>query len=606
MSRVPERTLSWLYRVLTNTEYGASQSYYDPNRTYNDVANLLAQYQSFSPRTEVYTYENGTSALLLQIPGTLPVTFRGVVYGFPITLWMPYSYPREPPTVYVTPTQGMLVRPGQHVSGEGRVYHHYLAHWADAWDRSTLVDLMSILREVFAKEPPVISKQQQQEQQQAMAAPPHQERSAPPAVPPLPPELTRPATQSPPASPRGQQPPPKLPPKPGQISHEQGGAVAEDRYKHPPPLPPLPGLSHDPRRVSQAQPQVYDSQYAPQQPGDGRPYVPPKQPHVAGAGTSNHTYQQEGYRQAQPRPLNSFHQSGMPTGQQYAQSPAYHPQPQASQYPHTSYSQPEPNSRAPSQRPQSFHAPYGPTSYQHPPPPHAPAQPQPQPKKTETPDLLTSPFELELPGPVAAGPPPPIPPNPEKDALLQTLSKTLTQTLHSNLSQLNSGLQPLESQSQALHAAISTLQSEIAALNTLHATLQSNTSILQQSLHHADSIIADAKARLSAPPPPVSTGEPSSTTYSTPNTPREPVGLPSIDDVLVAPTVVGKQMYDLVADERGIQRAIYALQEGLVKDRVGVETWAKLTRGLAREAFLKRALVRKAARGMGLVVEDGV
>ena len=74
--------------------------------------------------------------------------------------------------------------------------------------------------------------------------------------------------------------------------------------------------------------------------------------------------------------------------------------------------------------------------------------------------------------------------------------------------------------------------------------------------------------------------------------------------MLVAPTVVGKQLYDLVADERGIQQAIYALQAGLVKGRVGVETWARLTRGLAREAFLKRALVKKAGRGMGLVLEE--
>ena len=66
---------------------------------------------------------------------------------------------------------------------------------------------------------------------------------------------------------------------------------------------------------------------------------------------------------------------------------------------------------------------------------------------------------------------------------------------------------------------------------------------------------------------------------------------------------MGKQIYDLVADERGIERAIYALQAGLVKGRVGLDTWAKLTRGLAREAFLKKALIRKAAVGMGLSVE---
>ena len=38
--------------------------------------------------------------------------------------------------MYVTPTEQMVVRPGQHVSGDGRVYHHYLARWGDAWDVS--------------------------------------------------------------------------------------------------------------------------------------------------------------------------------------------------------------------------------------------------------------------------------------------------------------------------------------------------------------------------------------------------------------------------------------------------------------------------------------
>lgn len=39
--------------------------------------------------------------------------------------------------VYITPTQDMVVRPGQHVGGEGKVYHHFLAHWREAWDVST-------------------------------------------------------------------------------------------------------------------------------------------------------------------------------------------------------------------------------------------------------------------------------------------------------------------------------------------------------------------------------------------------------------------------------------------------------------------------------------
>jgi ESCRT-I complex subunit TSG101 len=50
---------------------------------------------------------------------------------------VPYAYPREPPIVYIKPDKDMLVRPGQYVSGDGRVYHPYLAQWAKYWDVST-------------------------------------------------------------------------------------------------------------------------------------------------------------------------------------------------------------------------------------------------------------------------------------------------------------------------------------------------------------------------------------------------------------------------------------------------------------------------------------
>ena len=77
-------------------------------------------------------YENGASALLLHFKGTIPVNFRGATYRIPIALWIPHRYPQEGPLVYVVPTDGMVIRPGQHVSGEGRVYHPYLARWGQS------------------------------------------------------------------------------------------------------------------------------------------------------------------------------------------------------------------------------------------------------------------------------------------------------------------------------------------------------------------------------------------------------------------------------------------------------------------------------------------
>ena len=76
-------------------------------------------------------FEQGNSALLLNLYGSLPVSFRGTTYAFPVSIWIPREYPQMAPMNFVTPTKDMVVRPGQYISGEGRVYHPYLAGWKD-------------------------------------------------------------------------------------------------------------------------------------------------------------------------------------------------------------------------------------------------------------------------------------------------------------------------------------------------------------------------------------------------------------------------------------------------------------------------------------------
>lgn len=34
----------------------------------------------------------------------------------------------------MTPTESMVVRPGQHVDPQGQVYHPYLVGWSEFWD----------------------------------------------------------------------------------------------------------------------------------------------------------------------------------------------------------------------------------------------------------------------------------------------------------------------------------------------------------------------------------------------------------------------------------------------------------------------------------------
>ncbi|KAK2739974.1 hypothetical protein FQN57_006293 [Myotisia sp. PD_48] len=611
MAAVSQTTLEWLSRVLTN-------AYHDPNRTYNDAVQLLARFPSFDPKTNVYTYENGASALFLQFTGTLPVSFRGVVYRFPITVWVPNTYPNASPIIYVTPTADMLVRPGQHVSVDGRVYHHYLAHWKDARDRSTLVDFLSILIDVFAKEPPVISKDAHNGHPSPLSTPSQKSPAPPPMVPPLPVELMPPPKSRPhphTSSSDTPPPPPQLPPKPGATKppEPQGRTVLEERYQKPPPLPPLPPELQPPPSRQQDNVRLPISggvggrdQYLPQRSSSLRREVvnlqqsQTQESHAAGRPRSLYRPEAQNktvYHAPTPMVPNYQHADRISpsyTGSQHQQNAPQHLNSQAVHSPY----------RESISRPQSFPPPQLQLQFQHEPQPQPQHQLEPQPQKQQAPDLLTSSFDIELPSKAADLTPPPIPPNPEKDVLLQTLSTTLTQILQSNLEQANSALQPLDLQSKSLHSAIDTLRSEITALNNFHMNLQSNTQILQQSLRRADAVIANAKARIS----PSELSQPLTSSQiqqsSVSATEGKGPGLPPIDEVLVAPTVVGKQIYDLVAEERGIQRAIYALQSALVKGRVGVDIWAKLTRSLAREAFLKRALIQKAARGMGLNMGD--
>lgn len=181
---------------------------------------------------------------------------------------------------------------------------------------------------------------------------------------------------------------------------------------------------------------------------------------------------------------------------------------------------------------------------------------------------------LPLPSPTSATAlsAPPIPPNPEKDVLLHGLATTLHTLRRRAHAQDSASLAGLHAQRTALLAARARLQADQAALHQLAALLAANTAILQDSVRRARGVVEGA-ARL--PPPPV-------------------------DDLLVAQTVVGNQLYDAVAEERALADAVFVLGRAVERGRVAPATFARMTRGLGREWYLKKALVRKMGRGMGL------
>ncbi|KAI5194449.1 UEV-domain-containing protein [Aureobasidium subglaciale] len=528
MAGLADQVLQWLYSVLLNVQW-LHPEYHDAQRAYSDSVAALSAYPSLSPRTEVYTYNTGRPALLLRLSGTLPVNFRGTVYRFPVTIWLPHGYPADPEgiMVFVVPGDGMAIRPGQHVSVDGRVYHPYLRDWS-VNQRPSIIDFLRILQDVFAREPPVVAK-------------PVQQRPPPP-----PKEQARPTQDH--AAERLAGAPPPRPPKPGEQDHS---ATAGSRRNDGPPLPPLP---HE--RSSQS-PQL--------RPGSA--FESPQAQRYSRAPPLPQQMQQN-YRQTPPLPMtpNPHTPIQPPPPQQYHQHQI--PMRPAPQQPHPQqYQQPPP---------QPFHQTPPNLSAQHYPIQHNPhhqlfpIKPAPAPAQ----DLLSDPFDVSISTTTSSGPAPPIPPNPEKEHLLHLLSQSLVAQIHQKVNQNTSALAPLRAQSMALQDAHSRLNTELSQLMALDNTLTTNERILHQALSDCDRVISDSK---STPQPP-------------------------IDDVLVAPTVASTQLWNLQADEAAIREALWCLQRAVGAGRVGSDVFIKMTRSLARELFLKMALSKKLAEGLGLDV----
>jgi ESCRT-I complex subunit TSG101 len=247
--------------------------------------------------------------------------------------------------------------------------------------------------------------------------------------------------------------------------------------------------------------------------------------------------------------------------------------PQQQQYTlHTGPQPITPHNRPPSYMQQFPHAGPPPQRQQY---PLHQKQIQPQSKPLPPPDLIDAPLTLNIPEESSTNlPAPPIPPNPEKDMLLHNLGRALCSQRQHTRTQTSSSLPGLESQRNAMLSALGNMQTEIQALESLNSLLTSNSSILHTALHDADAVIESSQHRTT----------------------------PNIDEILVAPTVVGNQLYELVSEERSLGDALFVLGRAVEKGRVSPTVFAKMTRSLAREWYLKKALVKKIGRGMGLAV----
>jgi hypothetical protein len=123
-------------------------------RIRNDILTLCAQYSALRFRS-THTNDDGSETLLIE--GTIPITFKSVVYHIPIELLVSSKYPNVSPICFVRPVKGMkVVQQHRFVDTNGKVvFHPYLTNWSSKF--SNLVTLTNNLVEVFSQKPPVFS-----------------------------------------------------------------------------------------------------------------------------------------------------------------------------------------------------------------------------------------------------------------------------------------------------------------------------------------------------------------------------------------------------------------------------------------------------------------
>uniref|UniRef100_V5E4L8 Uncharacterized protein n=1 Tax=Kalmanozyma brasiliensis (strain GHG001) TaxID=1365824 RepID=V5E4L8_KALBG len=128
--------------------------YTDRDRVFADIDRTLIAVSSLSPKTEVFTFNDGRTQLLLNLDGTIPVNFRGNTYNIPVAYWIPRDYPREPPMAFVAPTPDMAIRKGPNVDPSGEIGGEYLRRWRNKPEACNLLDLVHDCQQMFGREPP--------------------------------------------------------------------------------------------------------------------------------------------------------------------------------------------------------------------------------------------------------------------------------------------------------------------------------------------------------------------------------------------------------------------------------------------------------------------
>ncbi|OWT36416.1 ESCRT-I complex subunit TSG101 [Cryptococcus neoformans Bt1] len=519
-----------------------------------EVIYILQQRRTLAVKTDAFTFDSGHTALLLLLHGTLPVTYRGAIYQIPIHLWVPHEYPRAPPLVFVMPTKDMGVRKSREVEPSGRVREQVVEEWWRAWEVKNLDMLLKHLADVFSAAPPVYAKPSTPSQNQNLSSgartptPDGQTGASQPPVPPARPTFGRPNPETLPVY----RPAPTPPPHPFShnptLQRSPPTSSAPQHVQTPSESPSMPNQ----RRQTQSPSPSTSAPPVPQRPYSGVSPIP----QVAGSLQQHYTGPQQvwqGVPASRPPP---------PTGMTGSQN--------------TAAGRPQPTLPGDDGN-DAVHP--GQQTYYPPPHPHQAQKSQSLPVPRQPPqDLLSSPgtqpTTLNNEQDDASGPPP-IPPSKPPPPSLLHLHSVLLPHLNASLpplvNSLHSSVEHLRARQEDLVTGEPAIRDEMARLEAVKKVCDSVGKKMEEVVAKGGERVADLESK----------------------------GEVAVDELVCGISIVHNQLVDLVAEDNAIEDTIYHMTRALDAERVDLDRYLKSIRSLAREQYMKRALIERILQGMG-------
>ncbi|KAK9460966.1 UEV domain-containing protein [Lipomyces oligophaga] len=167
---------------------------------------------------------------------------------------------------------------------------------------------------------------------------------------------------------------------------------------------------------------------------------------------------------------------------------------------------------------------------------------------------------------------PPLPMHPEHINLLNEVGVALQRKATASQPDLQKQSEQLKSTLEMLSQTEANLAREKSELERITDASNRNKKFLIDRLSRAEKVISEAHKQSQV----------------------------NVDELITAEAAVFNQVYELAADDLAINDTIYVLGKALDRERISLDIFLKHTRTLAREQFLKRALVKKIAASTGL------